>query len=72
MVHIKKKSFGDTRDPNYDGVHMRGKMAVQYMLTDIYPHLKQPREKQREPVQKEDMQLSYSQQLQKRVHSGNL
>ena len=46
-ANMKIEAFGDTRQPNYDGIHMRGGNAVPFMtrsfikmLTDIYPDMK--------------------------------
>ena len=67
---------------NADGIHLRGKYAIGdmtrtfiYMLTDVYPHLKNPRKPAQNPSQyprqsSKDNFRSYSEQLQNRVHSG--
>ena len=44
---LRIQRFGQPDRSNYDGIHMRGRLATQHMtmtfvnmLTDIYPHLK--------------------------------
>ena len=45
--YVRMQRFGNPSYNNYDGIHMRGKLAVQHMtmtfinmMVDIYPHLK--------------------------------
>ena len=44
---LRYQRYGDINQGSYDGIHMRGPMAVQHMtkkfikmITDIYPHLR--------------------------------